>query len=75
MERLTEGTRVRIDIPDESDPDHDQYHGVHGEVIKTIEDDAGKLAGDREDGVIYRIRLESGATSDFRQADLRPSFD
>jgi hypothetical protein len=27
---LSEGDRVRIDIPDETDPDHDAYHGVHG---------------------------------------------
>lgn len=41
MGRFSEGDRVRIDIPDESDPDHDAYHGAHGEIMKMVSDDAG----------------------------------
>ena len=27
------GDRVRIDIPDETDPDHDRYHGEHAQIV------------------------------------------
>jgi ribosomal protein L21E len=33
MDRPSEGDRVRIDIPDETDPDHALYHGEHGTVV------------------------------------------
>ena len=39
MSEFGQGDRVRIDIPDETDPDHEQYHGQHGTVIKIISDD------------------------------------
>ena len=48
---LSEGDRVRIDIPDEDDPDF-QWHGEHGVIIDIIEDDAGLATGDARDSVI-----------------------
>lgn len=33
--------RVRIDIPDETDPDYDRFHGRHGEIVAILVDDAG----------------------------------
>ena len=48
------GDRVRIDIPDETDPDHDRYHGKHGKIVDIFEDEAGKLTGDGRDSIIYR---------------------
>ena len=72
MERFAEGERVRVDIPDETDPDHDRHHGVHGTILKTLEDDADTVTGDEREGVIYRVELETGNTADFRWRDLRP---
>ena len=72
MTQFIEGDRVRVDIPDESDPDHDEYHGEHGTVVDVLEDDAGKTTGRDQDSLLYRIKLEDGRTLDFREQDLRP---
>lgn len=74
MHRFSTGDRVRIDIPDETDPDHDRFHNSHGEVVEVIEDSAGSSTGDSRDSVIYRVELEKGQTMDFRWRDLRPGF-
>ena len=74
-QEFTTGDRVRVDIPDVTDPDHDQYHGRHGTVTAVIEDDAPTETGDERDGVIYRIEFEDGTTADFRWRDLRPPFE
>ena len=71
MENTDKGDRIRIDIPDETDPDH-QYHGEHGVVVKTLSDDAGVETGDSRDSRLYRIQLESGETIDVRWRDIRP---
>jgi ribosomal protein L21E len=71
MENTDKGDRVRIDIPDETDPDH-QYHGDHGEVVNILSDDAGVETGDSRDSRLYRIQLESGETIDVRWRDIRP---
>lgn len=31
---LSEEGRVRIYIPDEPEPNHDAYHGVHGVIVR-----------------------------------------
>lgn len=72
MERFSEGDRVRVDIPDETDPDYELYHGRHGEVIELLDDDASEFTGDDRDSVIYRIQLDNGESVDFRWRDLRP---
>ena len=72
MEQYTEGSRVRVDIPDETDPDHEQYHGVHGTVVAVRGDHAEKVTGDERDSQIFRVELDSGETVDFRWRDLRP---
>ncbi|MFC4452075.1 hypothetical protein [Halorussus aquaticus] len=71
MENTDKGDRVRIDIPDETDPDH-QYHGDHGVVVNILWDDAGVETGDSRDSRLYRIQLESGETIDVRWQDIRP---
>lgn len=65
------GDRVRIDIPDETDPDF-RHHGDNGEVIAVIEDEASSVTGGRQDDNLYRIHLDSGDTIDVRRRDLRP---
>ncbi|WP_229380153.1 hypothetical protein [Haloterrigena salifodinae] len=73
MRRFTEGDRVRVDIPDETDPDHDQYHGSHGTIVDVLEDDAGFETGDERDSYLFRVELDGGATFDARWRDLRPA--
>jgi len=75
MNRLTNGDRVRVDIPDKTDPDHAHFHGQHGTILKMVSDDAGNLTNDDRDSVIYRVELDSGETMDFRRRDLRPPLD
>lgn len=75
MQRFSKGDRVRVDIPDEKDPDHEQYHGVHGQVVAVLTDDAEAVTGDRRDDRLYRVGLNSGETADFRWRDLRPPID
>ena len=74
MHRFTEGDRVRVDIPDETDPDHERYHGVRGTVVVVVEDDADSVTGDVREAAIFRVELDSGETTDFRWRDLRPSL-
>lgn len=69
--RFTVGDRVRIDIPDETDPDHDQLHGRQGEITAILEDDAGEVTGDARDTVLYRVQLEDNTEVDVRWRDLR----
>jgi len=66
-----EGDRVRIDIPDKTDPDYDRLHGRYGEIIAILEDDAGFVTGDTRDAVLYRVQLEDGTKTDVRWRDLR----
>jgi hypothetical protein len=74
MPAFEPGDEVRVDIPNESDPDFD-LHGEHGTIIAVIEDDANKLTGYENDGELYRVRLkESEKQVDFRLRDLRPPF-
>lgn len=75
MQEYEPGDRVRIDIPDESDPDHDTYHGTHGTIIEVSEDDAGSYSGDTRDALLYRVELNTGTTQDFRWRDLRPPIE
>jgi ribosomal protein L21E len=66
------GDRVRIDIPDEADPDHERYHGREGTVMELLADDASEETGDSRDATIYRVELGDGLTVDMRWRDLRP---
>lgn len=71
MKQFSKGDRVRIDIPDEQDPDHVTYHDEHGLVINILRDEADTLTGNEQDAVLYRIALDSGERADFRWRDLR----
>lgn len=75
MQRFEEGDHVRIDIPNETDPDHGRYHGVQGTVVDTLEDEADVVRGDERERVIYRVELDTGEQADFRWRDLRPPID
>jgi ribosomal protein L21E len=75
IQELTTGDRIRVDIPDETDPDHERYHGRHGTVTDVIEDHAAATTGDERDNHIYRVEFEDGTTADFRWRDLRSPFE
>jgi len=75
MSGFTKGDRVRVDIPDTTDPDHERYHGQHGTVVDVLEDEVGKVTGDERDTMIYRVDLETEETADFRWRDLRPPIE
>lgn len=72
MQRFSEGDRVRVDIPDETDPDHQVYHGEHGRAVSVLSDDADSLTADEPDSQIYRVAFASVETTNFRWRDLRP---
>lgn len=71
MGRFRKGERIRVDIPDETDPNH-HYPGEHGTVVETISDDAGGETSAPRDSRLYRVELESGEVLDFRGWYLRP---
>ena len=75
MSEFHVGDRVRIDIPDETDPDHDRYHGEHGRIVDILEDEAGTLTGDDRDSIIYRVQLSTGEELDFRHQSIRPPIE
>ncbi len=75
MQRFGEGDRVRIDIPDRDDPDHEQFHREHGTVVDTFVDAAGEETKDERDSVLFRVELDEGEVMDFRWRDLRPAHD
>ena len=60
MQRFVEDDRVRVDIPDKDDPDHDRWHGVVGTVVDVREDDAGKETGDERDSTEYLVESDDG---------------
>lgn len=70
--QFEKGDRVRIDIPNEIDPDYSRLHGRYGEIVAILEDDAGAVTGDDRDAVLYRVRLDDGTNTDVRWRDLRP---
>lgn len=72
MKRFDVGDRVRIDIPDETDPDYERYHGQSGRVTEILEDDAEHHTGDDRDSYLFAVELDNGETGHFRWRDLRP---
>lgn len=74
MKRFAEGDRVRVDTPDETEPDHDRLHGETG-VITEIRTDA---VNSRDNYLFFSLtstqatRLPSvGVTSDPCESELR----
>jgi ribosomal protein L21E len=75
MREFSVGDRIRIDIPDETDPEHETYHGEHGQIVSVLEDDAETVTDDMRDSQLYRIKLDTGEEADFRWRDLRPPVE
>lgn len=72
MIRFEAGDCVRIDIPDETDPDFDRLHDRFGTVVEVRQDDADDATGDERDRYIYNVKLSGGRTASLRWRDLRP---
>jgi transcription initiation factor TFIID TATA-box-binding protein len=68
------GDRVRVDIPDENDPDY-RLHGQHGDIQSVFEDDAGQETGRDVDSVLLTVELDNGEEVDVRGRDVRPPLD
>jgi hypothetical protein len=51
------GTRVRVIIPDEHDPDYD-CHDEIGIIVDIFEDDLGVLLGDPRSRFVYTVAME-----------------
>ncbi len=73
MKQFNDGDRVRMDIPDTTDPDHDRWHDTVGTVVDVREDDAGLETGDERDNIEYLVEGNSGESMWFRWRDLRPA--
>jgi len=73
MNRFEEGDRVRVDIPNETDPDYEQFHGRQGTVAAVLGDDAGQQTGEQRDSHLFTVEFEDGTAHDFRWRDLRPA--
>ena len=74
MRRYDAGDDVRIDIPDETDPDYDRLHGSRGTIVEVLTDDGGIAIGDEREGYLFRVELADGKTVDLRWRDLRPTL-
>ena len=70
--RWSRGDRVRVDIPDESDPRHRRHHGRHGRVIAIIQRTSPDAASDDPGWIKYRVEFDDGGYADLHWYDLRP---
>jgi hypothetical protein len=61
MNQPGEGDLVRIDIPDEMDPDHDSYHGEHGTVVAILKDDADIWVHKKPEGCVTKLQFSCEA--------------
>lgn len=70
VKRFTIGDRVRVDIPVETDIDHEQYHGKVGVIADVMKDAGSDATGDPRDDYLYTVDF-GNEMMDFRWRDLR----
>lgn len=58
MRRLEAGDRVRADIPDGTDPDHERLHRKQGTFVGLVEGDADQETGDQRDSYLFRVNID-----------------
>lgn len=75
MRRFEVGDRVRVDIPDVDDPDHERLHRQQGTIVELVKDDAGHETGDPRDSYLFVVELDDGDVEHLRWRDLRPASD
>lgn len=74
MPNFDPGDTIRVDIPNQEDPDFD-LHGKHAEVLEVLVDDASSVTGIKADGRLYRVEFEDGLIRDLRGRDIRPPIN
>lgn len=67
------GDRIRVDIPDTDDPDHERLHRKKDTIVEILEDDADKETGDPRDSYLFSIEMDNGEVEHLRWRDLRPA--
>lgn len=72
MRRFEIRDRVRVDIPDKDDIDHERLHGKQGTIVEIFEDDAGQETGDSRDSHLFTVEIDEGSTEHLRWRDIRP---
>jgi len=75
MRRFEVGDRVRVDIPNKDDPDHERLHREHGTIVEVFEDDAGQETGDPRDSHSFRVEIDGSTAESLRWRDIRPASD
>jgi hypothetical protein len=73
--RFNDGDCVRVDSPDETDPDHDPSHGAHGQIIDGLANDAKIITASSQDSILCRVAFETTKQADFRRWNLRSPTD
>ena len=58
-------------LPDEIDPDHDQWHSREGSIVGVREDNAGRETGDN---IEYLVEFQFGGVMWFRWRDRPPAI-
>lgn len=61
MGRFEPGDRVKIDIPEGSDLDFEQFHGRVAEVIDVLKDDVGRETRDERDLYLFTVKFDDGS--------------
>lgn len=68
---FTPGTRVRINIPNESDPGHGLFHGRKGIVLAHLGTTNCLVRPEMRNENLYRVKLDDGTKAVFVQSDLQ----
>lgn len=71
-QRFAPGDRVRVDIPDETHPDHRKFHGRHGKIIAILSSGEDCETGYDRRGYEFRVVFDEGGYADFKWVFLRP---
>lgn len=66
MQRFPKRDRVRVDIPDETDLDHQEYHEGHGRTVAVVTDDMDSFTVGEQNSQLYRVAFDSGEAADSR---------
>ena len=72
MAEFSTGDTVCIDIPDETDPDHDSYHSDHGRIIDVVKGEITTITGEQIEEPRYWIRLLDGEELELPAHAIRP---
>ena len=72
MKQFKIGDRVRVDIPEKDDPDHERLRQKHGTVLEILEDNAGQETGDVRNSYLFSVEIDDDSIENLRWRGLRP---